>query len=160
MPKFRKKPVVIEAMLLDPDDLSIATVSGWMLAHGCDKLLALPDPTPAVQDAIDDGDDFDAHVDQPLTITNLVVPRRDQPHMHGVCGPCGGRVICFRDGAEAVEHLRSHGREAADLAPDFCCTPAELAEDLAAGFSIEAMAVQEFRATGSCTHTPKWGVER
>ena len=37
MPKFRKKPVVIEAMLLDPDDLSIATVSGWMLAHGCDN---------------------------------------------------------------------------------------------------------------------------
>ena len=64
--------------------------------------------------------------------------------------PCG--CICA---AQVVQGVRG-----VDLAPDFCCTPAELAEDLAAGFSIEAMAVQEFRATGSCTHTPKWGVER
>lgn len=80
------------------------------------ELLALPDPTPAVQDAIDDGDDFDAHVDQALAITNPAEQWQDRPHMHVVCGPCGGRVICFRDGAEAVEHLRSHMREAADLA--------------------------------------------
>lgn len=39
--RFRKKPVVIEAMQIahDPDDemvgdLSVTTVSGWMMAHG------------------------------------------------------------------------------------------------------------------------------
>ena len=80
------------------------------------ELLTLPDPTPAVQDAIDTGDDFDAHVDQALAIANPAEGWQDRPHMHGVCGPCGDRVICFRDGAEAVEHLRSHMREAADLA--------------------------------------------
>lgn len=78
------------------------------------ELLALPDPAPAVQDAIDDGDDFDTHVDQALAITNPQPPVG--PHMHGVCGPCGGRVLCFHDGAELVEHLRGHMREAADLA--------------------------------------------
>lgn len=81
------------------------------------ELLTLPDPTPAVQDALDEtGADFDAHVDQALAIANPAEQWQDGPHMHGVCGPCGGRVICFRDGAEAVEHLRSHMREAADLA--------------------------------------------
>ena len=75
------------------------------------ELLTLPDPTPAVQDAIDAGDDFDAHVDQALAIANP--PERPPgPHMHGMCMACGGRVLCFRDGAELVEHLRSLARDA------------------------------------------------
>ena len=80
------------------------------------ELLTLPDPTPAVQDAIDDGDDFDTHVDQALAITNPAEQWQDRPHMHGVCGPCGGRVICFRDAMHALEHLYDHAVEAADLA--------------------------------------------
>lgn len=80
------------------------------------ELLALPDPGPAVQDAIDTGDAFDTHVEQALAIANTPRTRLDSPHMHGICGPCGGRLLCFRDAAEAVEHLRSHAREAADLA--------------------------------------------
>jgi hypothetical protein len=75
------------------------------------ELLTLPDPSPAVQDAIDTGDAFDAHVDQALAIANPAQPPVG-PHMHGVCGPCGGRVLCFRDAAELVEHLRSHAHDA------------------------------------------------
>lgn len=32
--KYRKKPVEVEAMQLEPTDHSIANVSGWMLARG------------------------------------------------------------------------------------------------------------------------------
>jgi hypothetical protein len=74
------------------------------------ELLTLPDPSPAVQDAIDDGDDFDAHVDQALAIANPPPPAG--PHMHGVCGPCGGRVLCFRDAAELIDHIRGHQYDA------------------------------------------------
>ena len=77
------------------------------------ELLAMPDATPVVQGG---GDDFDAHVDQALAIANPAERWRDQPHPHGVCGPCGGRVICFRDAMHALEHLYDHAVEAADLA--------------------------------------------
>ena len=81
------------------------------------ELLALPDPTPAVQDAIDEtAADFDTHVDQALAVANPADRWRDRPHPHGVCGPCGGRVICFRDAMHALEHLYDHAVEAADLA--------------------------------------------
>ena len=31
---WRKKPVEVEAMLLAPNDYSVAAVSGWLMAHG------------------------------------------------------------------------------------------------------------------------------
>ena len=46
------------------------------------ELLALPHPTPAVQDAIDDGDDFDTHVDHALAIANPSRP--SVPHARRV----------------------------------------------------------------------------
>jgi len=64
MPKFRKKPVVIEAMRLDPDDLSIVSVLGWMFAHGCNdfkatgdtKAVGIATPTPEGVMQADPGD--------------------------------------------------------------------------------------------------------
>ena len=66
------------------------------------ELLTLPDPTPAVQDAIDDGDDFDAHVDQALAIANS----DDTPELLIFCQECRGpfAATTLRD---LVTHLRT-----------------------------------------------------
>lgn len=75
------------------------------------EYLGLPDPAPAVQDAIDDsGDDFAAHVDQALAIAN------DRP-------ACPARVWCAQCDApfhahtlaDIVGHVRDvHSPAAAD----------------------------------------------
>ena len=72
------------------------------------ELLAMPDPTPAVQDAIDDGDDFDTHVDQALAVAN------DTP-------ACPARVWCAdcnapfnaQSLADILVHVRDVNRPAA-----------------------------------------------
>jgi hypothetical protein len=78
------------------------------------ELLTLPDPTPAVQDAIDTGDDFDTHVDQALAIAN------DPPAVtcpaQVWCSHCNGPFHAHTL-ADILGHVRdTHSPAAADWA--------------------------------------------
>ena len=132
--RTRDLPQLVDDILADPDTPAAPPLQ-QVAPPACDAAVEGADPDGALPPALSGSDtpryiwdprpvnDLEAHIQQALDVAND--RSGGSAHIHTVCGPCGGRVICFRSAAAVTDHLRGHYLTPAEVA-DFAAWRQEL----------------------------------